>query len=185
MVAKMIVLFMANGTEEIEALTPVDLLRRAGIEVTIVGIGGRRVTGSHGIVMECDMADDEWKAPDDLQGVILPGGMPGTKNLDASPVVDQALRLAASKGALVAAICAAPLILGRRGLLQGRRATCFPGFEEELVGAQLESVPVCHDGQIITARGAGAAMPFGLELVSALCGSERAKAMAGEIQCSV
>ena len=181
----MIVLFMANGTEDIEALTPADLLRRAGVEVTIVGIGGRRVTGSHGITIECDAADDKWKSPDDLQGVILPGGMPGTRNLDASSVVDETLRLAMSKGAIVAAICAAPLILGRRGLLKGRRATCFPGFEKGLVGAQLERIPVCRDGEIITARGAGAALAFGLELVSALCGSERANALAGEIQCSV
>ncbi len=181
----MIVLFMADGTEEIEALTPVDLLRRAGMEVQIVGIGGRRVTGSHGITVECDAADSEWKAPSDLQGVILPGGMPGTKNLDASPVVDEALRLAANQGAVLAAICAAPLILGRRGLLKGCRATCFPGFEQELAGAQVESLPVCRDGQRITARGAGTAIAFGLELVSALCGSEKAAALAGEIQCSV
>lgn len=181
----MIVLFMANGTEEIEALTPVDLLRRSGVEVKVVGVGGRRVTGSHGITVECDLADSEWKSPDDLQGVILPGGMPGTRNLDASRVVDDALRLAAAQGGILAAICAAPLILGRRGLLEGRRATCFPGFEQELRGALVESAPVCRDGRIITARGAGAALAFGLELVSALCGGERAAALAGEIQCSV
>lgn len=181
----MIVLFMANGTEEIEALTPVDLLRRAGIEVRIVGVGGRRVIGSHGVHIECDIADAEWECPAHLEGVVLPGGMPGTKHLDASPVVDRTLSTASSQGRLMAAICAAPLILGRRGLLDGFRATCFPGFEGELTGARVESSPVCRDGNIITARGAGAALPFALELVSALCGEERAKALAGEIQCSV
>ena len=181
----MIVLFMANGTEEIEALTPVDLLRRAGVEVTVVGVGGKQVTCSHGVTVTCDVADTEWSIPDHLEGVVLPGGMPGTRNLDASSVVNEALNTASSPEKLIAAICAAPLILGRRGLLEGRKATCFPGFEGELAGAHIVSDPVCHDGNIITARGAGVALPFALGLVSALCGEEKARALAGEIQCGV
>ena len=179
----MIVLFLANGTEEIEALAPVDLLRRAGVEVTMVGVGGRQITGSHGIAVECDCADSEWTIPDRMQGVVLPGGMPGTRNLDACPAVQEALDYACSHGLLLAAICAAPLILGRRGLLQGKRAVCYPGFEEELQGATLCTDPVCCDGKVITARGAGAAVAFALELVAALCGRERARELAGEIQC--
>lgn len=172
----MIYLFLANGFEEIEALCPLDLLRRAGLEVTTVGIGGETVCGSHGITVAADIPDTLFhdSNPDML---ILPGGMPGAKNLDESRVVDAALRVAARKGAYLAAICAAPMVLGKRNLLEGKRATCFPGFENELLGATLAEERVVRDGNIITAKGMGVALEFGLALVAALKGEEAAAAL--------
>ena len=115
----MIFLFLANGFEEVEALAPLDILRRAGKEVTTVGI----ITGAHGITVRADTTDAELKLHD-IEAVILPGGMPGASNLDASPVVDAALAAADKAGAYLCAICAAPMVLGRRGYLEGHRATC-------------------------------------------------------------
>ena len=123
----MIFLFLANGFEEVEALAPLDILRRAGKEVTTVGIGGSLITGAHGITVRADTTDAELKLHD-IEAVILPGGMPGTSNLDASPVVDAALAAADKAGAYLCAICAAPMVLGRRGYLEGHRAICYPGF---------------------------------------------------------
>lgn len=172
----MIYLFLANGFEEIEALAPLDLLRRAGLEVTTVGIGGDTVRGSHGITVQADIPDGLFAdaAPD---MVILPGGMPGSKNLDESKTVDAALKAAARRGAFIAAICAAPMVLGRRGLLNGKRAICFPGFEKELAGATLADTRVVRDGNIITAAGMGVAVEFGLALVAALKGDEAAESL--------
>ncbi|MBE6558182.1 MAG: DJ-1/PfpI family protein [Ruminococcaceae bacterium] len=166
----MIYLFLAPGFEEVEALAPLDLLRRAGLSVTTVGIGGKTVTGAHGITVTADITDLAYTDLKDPapEMVILPGGMPGSLNLDASPVVDAAIRAAVKNDGYLCAICAAPLILGRRGLLKGRRATCYPGFEEELVGAIEIGGKVIRDGKIITATGMGVALEFGLELVSVL-----------------
>ena len=163
----MIYLFLAEGFEEIEALCPLDLLRRAGQTVTTVGVGGKTVTGAHGIPVVADIADTDFEdnAP---TMVILPGGMPGTKNLDESPVVQKALDAALTTGAPIAAICAAPMVLGKRGILRGKQATCFPGFEEYLEGATLSPLSVVRDGNIITAKGMGVALPFGLALVELL-----------------
>ena len=173
----MIYMFLANGFEEIEALCPLDLLRRAGLEVTTVGVGGEMICGSHGITVAADIPEGMYAdaAPD---MVILPGGMPGSKNLDGSRVVDMALRAASRKEAYIAAICAAPMVLGHRGLLEGKRATCYPGFEGELTGATVENARVVRDGNIITAVGMGAALEFGLELVEVLCGKEKREALA-------
>ena len=172
----MIIVCLANGFEEIEALAPLDLLRRAGLEVTTVGIGGDTVRGSHGITVQADIPDGLFAdaAPD---MVILPGGMPGSKNLDESKTVDAALKAAARRGAFIAAICAAPMALGRRGLLNGKRAICFPGFEKELAGATLADTRVVRDGNIITAAGMGVAVEFGLALVAALKGEEAAESL--------
>lgn len=167
----MVYLFLANGFEEIEALCPLDLLRRAGVEVTTVGIGGEMIRGSHGIVVQADMPDTMFAdaAP---EMVILPGGMPGSKNLDESRVVDAALRVSARKDAYIAAICAAPFVLGKRGLLEGKEAICYPGFEKELTGARISDKKVVRDGKIITAAGMGVALEFGLSLVAALKGED-------------
>ena len=167
----MVYLFLAPGFEEVEALCPLDLLRRARIEVKTVGVGGEAVTGAHGITVHADMTDSMYydKAP---EMVILPGGMPGTKNLDLSPVVDAALGAAISCGGFIAAICAAPSILGKRGLLKGRRATCYPGFEKYLDGATLSERRVVRDGNIITAASMGVALQFGFELIRALRGEK-------------
>lgn len=167
----MIYMFLANGFEEVEALCPLDLLRRAGLEVCTVGIGGDMVRGAHGITVMADIPDTMYRdsTPDML---ILPGGMPGTKHLDASPTVDAAIRTAASHNAYLAAICAAPMVLGKRGLLKGKTAVCFPGFEDELKGATLppKGVRVVTDGKVITAAGMGVALEFGLALVRVLKG---------------
>ena len=169
----MVYLFLANGFEEIEALCPLDLLRRAGVEVTTVGVGGEQITGSHGITVQADIPDGLF-ADANADMIILPGGMPGAKNLNESRTVDAALKAAARRGAFIAAICAAPFILGQRGLLAGKEAICYPGFEGELQGATLSQQRVVRDGNIITAAGMGVALEFGLELVAALKGQETA-----------
>ena len=171
----MVYLFLANGFEEIEALCPLDLLRRAGVEVTTVGINGAEtVMGAHSICVHADLPDTMFRdsAP---EMIVLPGGMPGAKNLDDSRVVDTALRVAAANGAYLAAICAAPMVLGHRGYLKGKRAICFPGFEKELEGATVARERVVRDGNVITAAGMGVALEFGLELVAALKGTEAAE----------
>ena len=163
----MIYMFLAEGFEEVEALAPLDLIRRAGLEIKTVGVGSKTVVGAHGIPVVADMTADELSdsAPDT---VILPGGMPGTKNLDASEAVHKAIADAVKNGAYVCAICAAPMILGKLGLLVGKRATCYPGFEEYLAGAIVVPQKVAIDGKIITAKGMGAAVEFGLAIVGAL-----------------
>ena len=168
----MIYMFLAQGMEEIEALCPLDLARRAGLSITTVGIGSREITGSHGITVKADMIDSDL-SDNSPECVILPGGMPGTKNLDASPVVHKALDCALENNSLICAICAAPMILGKRGILRGKKATCFPGFEEYLEGATVGGRAV-RDGQVITGVGMGAALEFGIEIVAALCGREAA-----------
>ena len=171
----MVYMFLANGFEEIEALCPLDLLRRAGIAVTTVGVGGAEyVMGAHGICVQADLPDTMYRdaAP---EMVILPGGMPGAKNLDNSRVVDAVLRAASATGGYLAAICAAPMVLGHRGYLEGKRAICYPGFEGELKGATLADERVVTDGRVITAAGMGVALEFGLALVTALKGEAAAK----------
>ena len=174
----MIYMFLANGFEEVEALAPLDLLRRAGCDVTTVGVGGDMILGAHGIAVQADIPDTMFR-DSKPEMIILPGGMPGTKHLDASRTVDAALRTAANTGAYIAAICAAPMVLGKRGYLQGKAAVCFPGFEEYLEGAILQpkGVKVITDGKIITAVGMGAAVEFGLALVRVLKGDEAANTL--------
>ena len=171
----MIYMFLAEGFEETEALAPLDLLRRAGCEVTTVGVGSKTVCGSHGIPVVADTtADDLAGALLDLEMVILPGGMPGTLNLDACKTVHLAIDKAVKSGAFVAAICAAPMILGKKGLLDGKEAICYPGFEKHLTGATVSDKKVVKDGRFITAKGMGVAVEFGLMLVEALKGAELA-----------
>ena len=169
----MIYLFLANGFEEVEALCPLDLLRRAGVEVTTVGVGGDMIVGAHGIAVQADIPEALYR-DSRPEMVILPGGLPGADNLDASRTVDAALRAAASNGGYLAAICAAPKLLGKRGYLQGKRAICYPGFEDRLTGAVISSERVAVDGRIITAAGMGVATEFGLALVRALKGEAAA-----------
>lgn len=178
----MVSLFLADGFEEIEALTTVDILRRAGIHVDTVGIGGNMIAGAHGIVVQTDLTDAQW-CGDDLEAVILPGGMPGTKNLDVSSVVKKALAYAQEHDALLCAICAAPSVLGHMGYLMHKKATCFPGFEQELEGAYFQHKSVVVDGHIITANGAGAALDFAFEIVSRLASPEQAAAIRASMQC--
>ncbi len=169
----MIYVFLADGFEEIEALAPVDFLKRAGIEVVTVGIASKEVTGAHNIKVVADITADEVNLNDDLQGIILPGGMPGAENLNNSPLVQSAIDYCTQNNKIIAAICAAPFILGRKGLLNGKNATCFPGFEDELEGANLKDVGVMVDGLIVTAKGAGVAWEFGAAICSIITGEEK------------
>ncbi len=168
----MVYLFLADGFEEIEALCVLDFLRRAGVYVKTVGVSGKTATGSHSIPVICDMTEDELDTGADFDMVILPGGLPGSTNLDKSCVVDKIINRAYSEGKYLCAICAAPFILGKRGFLNGKRATCYPGFEKELTGAQLVDAGVVRDGKIITGRAMGSSHDFALEIVEALCGKE-------------
>jgi 4-methyl-5(b-hydroxyethyl)-thiazole monophosphate biosynthesis len=170
----MIYMFLAEGFEETEALAPLDILRRADLPVTTVGVGGKEIKGAHGITVIADISDSELALDQALRAVILPGGMPGTLNLDACLAVHSALDAAADCGAIIAAICAAPMILGKRGMLEGKEAICYPGFEEQLRGARISDKKVVRDGRIITAKGMGVAVDFGLALVSALKSAELA-----------
>ena len=179
----MVYCFLADGFEETEAIAPVDMLRRAGVTVKTVGIGKSVITGSHGISVICDLTDSELRLTDELDGVILPGGMPGTLNLDASQTVHSAVDFAVSHQKLVCAICAAPSLLGRKGLLSGKKAIAFPGFEKELEGAIISKDPVVKDGVFITAKGAGVAVDFGLEIVAALVSRAKSDEIRSSIQC--
>ncbi|MBR2965111.1 MAG: DJ-1/PfpI family protein [Clostridia bacterium] len=176
----MIAVLLADGFEEIEALTPVDMLRRAGLEVVTVGISSKIALGSHGIPVVCDKLPTEVELGK-ISTVILPGGMPGSLNLDASPFTDEIISSVSSRGGRIAAICAAPLVLGRRGLLKGKRATCYPGFEAELSGATVTGEPVVTDGNITTAKGMGAALAFAKELVALLVSKEKAEELSSAI----
>lgn len=165
----MVYMFLAEGFEEVEALAPLDLLRRAKIDVTTVGIGGRVICGAHGIAVRADISDsdlDVWQIKPDM--VILPGGMPGTLNLDASDTVHAAIDRALECDGFLAAICAAPSILGARGLLRGKSAICYPGFEDKLEGAIISEEKVVVDKKTVTAAGMGVAIDFGLKLVELL-----------------
>lgn len=163
----MVYIFLAQGFEECEALVPLDILRRAGLEVKTVGVGAKVIEGSHGIRVECDIQENE-ASTENLKAVILPGGMPGTINLEKSETVQKFIDFAAEENLLIGAICAAPSILGHKNLLAGKKATCFSGFEKELLGAEVsqERVEVCEN--FITAYGAGAAFDFGFALTEKL-----------------
>lgn len=178
----MIAVFLANGFEEIEALATVDILRRAGLNVVTVGVGSHTPVGAHSIPVTADITEDQLVISD-CEAVILPGGMPGTLNLENSSVVQAALAYAMDNALPVAAICAAPSILGHAGYLQGKKATCYPGFEPELTGAILADKGVITDGTITTASGAGVAVDFALELVRRLVSDETAETIRRGIQC--
>lgn len=179
----MVYVFLANGFEEVEALTPVDILRRCELDVCTVGIGSQIIKGSHGISVVTDTDDGEIKIGDETDMVILPGGMPGTLNLEKSPAVQEAIDFCIKKDKYIAAICAAPSILGHKGLLSGKKATCFPGFETELEGAEYTGELVSVDGKIITAKGAGAAMKFALTLAEILTTPAQAEKIEAALQC--
>mgnify|MGYP001081496575 CR=1 FL=1 len=178
----MVYVLLAEGFEEVEALTPVDLLRRAGVETRLVGVTGATVCGARGINVVTDLSMDEVDlAKADM--LVLPGGMPGTLNEEASPAVQAAIDYCTANDRWIGAICAAPSILGHKGLLKGKTAVCYTGFEKELTGAQIGSTGVVTDGKIITARGAGVAVDFGLALVGALAGAETQAQIRASILC--
>lgn len=164
----MVYCFLADGFEELEAIAPIDILRRADIEVLTVGVTGEKITGSHGITVTSDITVDKVKLDGDLEAVILPGGLPGAVNLENSSAVQNAIDFAVKNDAYVCAICAAPQILGHKGLLRGVEAIAYPGFENELEGAEISEEYVVVDGKFITAKGAGVAVDFGLAIVAEL-----------------
>ncbi len=168
----MIYLFLADGFEEIEALCVLDFLRRAGVETKTVGISGKTATGSHKIPVICDIEASSLTGNEDFDMIILPGGLPGATNLDESPLVNKFIEKAVSQDKFIAAICAAPFILGKRGILGGKRACCYPGFEDQLIGATVVDDGCVRDGKIITARAMGKSHDFALEIIEALCGRE-------------
>ena len=178
---KKIVIHLADGFEEIEAVTPIDVLRRAGFEVTIVSMNGKKeVAGAHGIAVVADVLFEEVdynKA--DL--IILPGGMPGSKNLDNHDGLKSAIRQFNHHGKPIAAICAAPMVLGHLGILRGKKVTCFPGTEIHLEGSRVTGKAVEVDGNITTGKGPGAAMQFALSIVEQFSSAEAAKKLAGQM----
>ncbi len=163
----MVCLFLANGFEEIEAVVPLDILRRAGADVKTVSVGTDRIVrGAHGIEITADMLLSEIQ--DDIKMIILPGGMPGTDNLEKSNELLSIIKKCHNNGKYIAAICAAPKILGGLGLLNGKKATCYPGFERFLTGAEFTSNEVEVCGGIITSKGPAAAYEFGFTLAQLL-----------------
>lgn len=181
----MVYMFLADGFEEVEALCPLDLLRRAGVSIMTVGVGEKVVRGAHGIETIADITTFEAEkllAKNPAEMVILPGGMPGTLNLQKDKTVLAFIDSAAKNGGILAAICAAPSILGSLGLLKGREAICFPGFEDKLEGAKISDRKIVRDGNIITAKGMGVAFGFGLALVEALVSKEKADELRASTQ---
>ena len=170
---KTIFVFLAEGFEEIEALTPIDILRRAGLTVETVSVMEEKaVVGAHGVPVVADKMFADIRL-EDAEMLLLPGGMPGATNLDAHQGLSDMIMAFASEGKALAAICAAPLVFGNRGLLQGKKATCYPGFESYLIGAEYTAALVEIDGNFITAKGPGAAMDFAFAIVEKYCGIEK------------
>lgn len=176
----MVYVFLADGFEIIEALAPVDVLRRAKVDTKTVGVTGKTVKSSCGVTVTADITIDEFDFYD-VEAVVLPGGMPGTINLENNEKVQSAIDNAASVNVPVCAICAAPSILGHKGLLEGKEAICFPGFEDALSGAKISENYVVSDGNFITAKGAGVCIDFGLEIVKKL----RSEELADEIKRTI
>jgi 4-methyl-5(b-hydroxyethyl)-thiazole monophosphate biosynthesis len=173
-IMKKIFVFFADGFEEIEAIGPVDVLRRAGCEAVVVSVTGRReVKSSRGVIIAADKLFEEVSF-DDVDMIVLPGGMPGSKNLDSHEGLKAKIVELNQKGKWITAICAAPMVLGHLGLLKGKRATCYPGNEPDLAGATCTGASIEIDGNIITAKGAGVSVKFSLALVEALVGKETA-----------
>ncbi|MDO5401115.1 MAG: DJ-1/PfpI family protein [Eubacteriales bacterium] len=176
----MIYMLLGTGFEETEAVAPLDLLRRAGLDVKTVGINGKTVYGSHKIGIEADILLKDVDEGN-LDMVILPGGLGGVASIKASPEALTLVKNAWKAGKYVAAICAAPTILAMLGIAEGRRATCYPGCEESMAGAVMVNAAAVTDGKLITGTSAGCAVPFGLALITALKGPEAARAVEAQI----
>lgn len=181
---KKILVHLANGFEEIEAVIPIDVWRRAGYSVYTVSLEeGLAVNGTHNITLIADGLFSEAKY-NDADMIFLPGGMPGAANLNAHKGLKEKINQFFMHGKYLSAICAAPLVLGHSGLLEGKKATCYPGFESELFGAKVTGNLVEQDGKIITGKGPGAAFEFALKVVSIFSGEEKANELAAKMQFS-
>ncbi len=172
--SKKAILFLAEGFEEVEAVTPIDFLRRAGIQVTTLGIGGREIRGARNIPIIADIPVEDFTG--EFDAVVIPGGMPGAANIAASEEADTIIRNAYKNGKLVASICAAPaVVLYSKGILDGKSATCYPGFEKEWKNVSFSNDRVVKDGNIITSRGAGTAAEFAIAIIGYLLDEEAAQ----------
>lgn len=178
----MVYVFLADGFEIVEAMAPVDMLRRANVGVTTVGVDKKVITSSCGIPVTADIVSNEFEFTD-VEAVVIPGGSQGVINLENSSLVQSVVDEAVQEGILVCAICAGPSLLGHKGLLKGKHAICYPGFEESLDGAVISEDFVVTDGDFITAKGAGVSIDFGLEIVKELVGDEAAETIRSTIQC--
>lgn len=172
---------LADGFEEIEAVTIIDLLRRARVDVTVAGVHGARATGSHGITIDCDARLEECDLGA-VEALVLPGGMPGSRVLRESGTVRDAVAYLASRGRLLAAVCAAPTVLESCGVLRGRRATSHPAHAHEMTSCRYLDDAVVEDGNVITSRGAGTSIEFALAVVRRLAGEDAAREIAERIQ---
>ncbi len=178
--SKRILVTLAQGFEEIEALTPVDILRRAGAEVVIAGVDGEVITGGHGIKVVADARIEDVST--EFDAIILPGGGEGARNLSESWLVHEKMLMLVNNGALLASICASPaVVLGPAGLLQGHQAVCYPGAEEHTPDFTFSDMRVCVDGNLITAQGAGVAVEFALAIVEHLFGQEKRNQVSSSI----
>ena len=170
---KKVYVFFADGFEEIEALTSVDVLRRAGAEVVMVSVTPNEiVTGAHDVPVLCDKNIDSCDL-EDADLLLLPGGMPGAQTLGECEFLGKALKRQVADGKAVAAICAAPMVLGKLGILNGKKATCYPGFEGFFDGAEYTAASVERDGNVITGKGPGVSLSFAYEVVNLLFGAEK------------
>ena len=177
----MVYVLLGTGFEEMEAIAPIDLLRRAGIEVKTVGVTGKTVYGSHGIGVEADILPEEMDL-DAMEMIVLPGGLGGVASTRASKPALDALRYGWDQGRFVAAICAGPTVLADLGITDGRNATCYPGCEGQMGSANMQpGAAAVRDGKLITGTSAGCAIPFALELIRALRGEENAQTIAAQI----
>ncbi len=177
----MVYILLGDGFEEMEAIAPTDLLRRAGVDTKLVGIDGKVVTGAHGIQVEADITLSEVDL-DELELLMLPGGSDGVQSIRANQGAMGLIRIAYAKGRYLAAICAAPLLLAEQGILDCHNATCYPGLESEMGnGATMINTNTVVDGRVITGRAPGTAVEFGLTLVRILCGDEISKMVQEEI----
>ena len=176
----MVYMLLGTGFEETEAIAPLDLLRRAGVEVATVGINGKTVYGGHGIGVEADLELGQMDLTN-VEMIVLPGGLGGVASIKACPAALDAVRFAYENGKYVAAICAGPTILAQLGITDGCHATCYPGCEEQMGSAIMEQSAAVADGKVITGTSAGCAIPFGLQLIAALKGQETAAAIEKQI----
>lgn len=176
----MVYMLLGPGFEETEAIAPLDLLRRAGVQAATVGINGKVVYGSHKIGIEADMEIGELDLTN-LDMIVLPGGLGGVASIKASQPALEAVRFAWENGKYVAAICAGPTILAQLGITDGKNATCYPGCESQMGTANMVQAAAVTDGKVITGTSAGCAVPFGLALIAALKGQEAADAIAKQI----
>lgn len=178
----MVYILLGNGFEEIEAVAPLDILRRGGVEAKFAGVGGLIITGAHGIAVNCDVAAEDIDI-DKADMLVVPGGLGGVESISGNETAMSKLKMAGENGVALAAICAGPTVLYRLGLLNGIKAVCYPGMEEEMPGVEFAQSAVCADGKVITGRGPGAALEFGFELLRYFKGDEAVAELRSSMVC--